>query len=260
MRYLALACDYDGTLAQDGSVLETTMVALKNLLATGRKLVLVTGRELAELLSIFPGVDLFERVVAENGALLYNPDTREVKVLAEGPPPVFVDALRLRKVIPISVGRVIVATWKPHETAVLEAIRDLGLELQVIFNKDAVMVLPASVSKATGLVNALQEMKLSAHDVIGVGDAENDHAFLAMCACAVAVGNALPTVKDRVDLVTRADHGRGVEELIAHLLDNDLEDVPEREHDQAARRYTLPASAPLPMPGTESEPRKQNHA
>src|SRR5205823_12359580 len=100
---------------------------------SGRKLVLVTGRELEELLSIFPQVELFERVVAENGALLYHPGARTTKTLAEKPPPAFIDLLRKRGVRPISVGHVIVATWKPNENAVLEAIRDLGLELQVIF-------------------------------------------------------------------------------------------------------------------------------
>src|SRR5207249_1657347 len=72
------------------------------------------------------------------------------------------------------------ATWEPHETRVLEAIRELGLELQVIFNKGAVMVLPAGVNKATGLQVALNELELSAHNVVGVGDAENDHAFLRL--------------------------------------------------------------------------------
>jgi hydroxymethylpyrimidine pyrophosphatase-like HAD family hydrolase len=225
MRYLALACDYDGTLAQDGLVSAATLAALEKLRATGRKLILVTGRELGELLSIFPGVRLFEQVVAENGALLYEPKTRAVKILAQGPSPAFVDALRQRNVAPLSVGRVIVASWKPHEMAVLETIRDLGLDLQVIFNKDAVMILPAGVNKATGLAAALKELELSPHEVVGVGDAENDHAFLAMSECAVAVQNALPIVQERADLVTRQDHGRGVESLIDHLLENDLQDV-----------------------------------
>ena len=43
------------------------------------------------------------------------------------------------------------ATWEPHEKTVLEVIRDLGLEFQMIFNKGAVMVLPAGVNKSSGL-------------------------------------------------------------------------------------------------------------
>jgi hypothetical protein len=54
MRYQVLATDYDGTLAHNGRVSETTVKSLEALLATGRRLVLVTGRELPELLEIFP--------------------------------------------------------------------------------------------------------------------------------------------------------------------------------------------------------------
>ena len=91
------------------------------------------------------------------------------------------------------------ATWSPYETVVLETIRDMGLELQVIFNKGAVMVLPSGVNKGTGLAAALEELELSAHNVVGVGDAENDHAFLKVCECSVAVANALPALKERAD-------------------------------------------------------------
>jgi hydroxymethylpyrimidine pyrophosphatase-like HAD family hydrolase len=134
MRYLALAADYDGTLATDGRVDSATVAALERLVASGRKLILVTGRELDELLDIFPQLSLCERVVAENGALLYRPATKEHKVLGTPPPESFVKMLQARQVAPLSVGYSIVATFHPHETAVLEAIRDLGLELQVIFN------------------------------------------------------------------------------------------------------------------------------
>ena len=222
MRYLALCCDYDGTLATDGRLAPETIAALEKLIASGRRLVMVTGRELDELKTVCPRLDLFEQVVAENGALLYNPATRAEKPLAAPPSEKFVATLRERGVGPISVGRVIVATWEPHETRVLETIRDLGLELQVIFNKGAVMVLPAGVNKASGLRAALDVMGLSAHNAIGIGDAENDHAFLSLCECAVAVENALPTLKEAADIVTRADHGAGVEELISEILRDDL--------------------------------------
>jgi HAD superfamily hydrolase (TIGR01484 family) len=222
MRYLALCCDYDGTLATDGTIDPATLRALERLRASGRKLVLVTGRELDELLTVCPRIDLFDRVVAENGALLYRPATREEQLLGEAPEAKFVEALVARGVGPISVGRSIVATWEPHEKTVLEAIRDLGLELQVIFNKGAVMVLPAGVNKASGLKAALDELNLSTHNAIGVGDAENDHAFLRICECSVAVANALPSLKDAADIVTRAARGAGVTELIDEVLADDL--------------------------------------
>ena len=70
MRYLALAIDYDGTLAHDGHVDEPPLTALGKLRGSGRKLILVTGRELGELLGVFPRIDLFNRVIAENGGCL----------------------------------------------------------------------------------------------------------------------------------------------------------------------------------------------
>jgi HAD superfamily hydrolase (TIGR01484 family) len=218
MRYHVLACDYDGTLARDGHVDKTTVSALERLLQSGRKLILVTGRELDELLDLFPEITLFARVVAENGGLLYRPAGNEETLLCTPPPQDFLQALHERGVAPVSTGRAIVATWRPQETEVLRAIQDLGLELQVIFNKDAVMVLPSGVNKATGLTAALTELGISPHQAVGVGDAENDHSFLNLCACAAAVANALPALKETADVVLAADHGAGVAELIDRLL------------------------------------------
>src|SRR5262249_17953871 len=201
-------------LALAGHVDEATVDALRRLRESGRHLILVTGRSLEDLLAVFPAANLFHRVVAENGAVLYRPDGREMKALADAPSSAFIAALRAEGGKPLSVGRTIVSTWRPHETTVLRVIRDLGLELQVIFNKGAVMVLPSGVNKASGLMAALGELALSPHNCVGVGDAENDHTFLALCECAVAVANALPMLKERADLVTEAHHGAG----FIHLL------------------------------------------
>lgn len=222
MRYQVLATDYDGTLAHHGSVSDDTIKHLEDFLATGRRLLMVTGRALPELQEVFPRLDLFEWIVAENGALLYRPATKEERPLAEAPSRQFVDALQAKGVERLSVGRVIVATWEPHQGTVLETIHELGLEWHVIFNKGAVMALPSGVNKATGLMAALQEMGLSPHNVAGVGDAENDHAFLKMCEFSTAVANALPAVKETADFATTLPHGAGVTQLIEAIIANDL--------------------------------------
>jgi len=116
----------------------------------------------------------------------------------------------------------VIATTEPHHWAVLEAVHELGLELQLTFNKGAVMVLPSGVNKATGLAHALEEIGATAASTIAVGDAENDHAFLAACGCGVAVANALPSLKSRAQVVTRGTHGAGVVEVIDGLLANDF--------------------------------------
>ena len=233
MRYLALACDYDGTLASDGQVSSGTLAALQRFIASGRKLILVTGRELEDLFSVFPHYTVFEWVVAENGVVLYHPATGERTNLASPPPAKFIGRLRERGV-PIAVGDVILSTHHPHETLVLDTIRELGLELQVIFNKGAVMILPSGTSKATGLAAALKEMGLSAHNVVAVGDAENDHALLALCECSVAVANALPMLQEKADFVTAAANGQGAAELIDEIVVSDL-----RERDTTLTRHHL---------------------
>jgi hydroxymethylpyrimidine pyrophosphatase-like HAD family hydrolase len=227
MRYLTLATDYDGTLATNGVVSDATVRALEKLKASGRKLLMVTGRHLPDLQRVFQKLELFDQVVAENGALLYDPATREEKVLAEAPKEEFLEALRAVGVS-FQIGHCIVASWTPSEAAILEVIKRMGLDYQVIFNKGAVMVLPSGINKATGLRAALEELQLSPHNTVAIGDAENDHAFLSASECGVAVANALPALREKADVVTRGDHGAGVEELVEQLLKDDLQAWDER--------------------------------
>jgi HAD superfamily hydrolase (TIGR01484 family) len=222
MFFVALATDYDNTLAVHGVVDEATREAVEALKRSGRRALLVTGRELSDVLAVFPQIELFDIVVAENGAVLYDPATKHEEPLSPAPPEEFVAQLQAAGVKPLSVGRSIVATWEPNETIVLDIIRELGLELQIIFNKGAVMVLPPGVNKASGLAAALSRLGLSPYNVVGVGDAENDHAFLSYCGCGVAVQNALPAVKEKVDFVTRGAIGEGVRELIQLIDETDL--------------------------------------
>src|SRR5262245_14522425 len=222
MEFEAIATDYDGTLAHDGRVDQPTLDALARARAAGVQLLLVTGRELTDLANTFPKQGLFDRIVAENGAVLFNPASKTIRRLAAAPPAPLIETLT-RHQIPLSVGHSIVATVVPHEHVMLDAIRDLGLEWHVIFNKGAVMALPAGVTKATGLAPALAELEVRPERTIAIGDAENDHAFLRACGLAVAVANALPSLKAEADLVTEGARGAGVIEVIDLLLEGRLE-------------------------------------
>jgi hydroxymethylpyrimidine pyrophosphatase-like HAD family hydrolase len=221
MRYVALATDYDGTLASGGHVDQPTFDSLQRFVESGRKLVMVTGRQLDDLQSVFPCLELFSCVVAENGALLYDPKSKSQRILAEPPNPAFVDELS-RRGVPVSTGKVIVATWRPHEKTVFDIIRQQALDFQIILNKASVMVLPSAIDKGTGLRRAIAELGLSLHNTIGIGDAENDDAFLSLCGYSVAVANALGSLKKRVNLVTEGTRGSGVAELIDQVLQDEL--------------------------------------
>lgn len=225
MKYEALATDFDGTLAHEGKVDPGTVAALERLQASGRKLILVTGRHLEDLKHIFPQILLFERVIAENGALLYQPARGETQTLGAPPPEEFLQTLSTRG-IPFKVGNVMVNTHTPYDQAVLEVIRELGLDRRVIYNKGAVMVLPSDVDKASALRRALQQLGLSRHKLVTVGDAENDLDFLGLGGFAVAVENALPVLKEQADWVTSRPAGEGVVELIDWLLAPQQEAAP----------------------------------
>ncbi len=220
MRFRAIASDYDGTLARNGRVGRETLAGLKRARQSGRKIILVTGRELPSLRDVFSSFHLFDWIVAENGALLHNPATREERRLCPAASSKLVANLR-KQGVPLSVGKCIVATVRPHDAAVLLAIRDLNLSLQIIFNKESVMILPCGIDKSTGLSAALSDLGLSRQSVVGIGDAENDHEFLGFCGGSVAVANALPSLKQRAQLVTRGSYGAGVTEVIDRLIDQD---------------------------------------
>lgn len=244
MDYQVLATDYDGTIATEGAVDRPTIAALQRWKESGRKLILVTGRMMEDWLTVFPqyaAPDLFDWVVTENGAVLYHPESQTLKLLADPPPADFVQQLRDRigdgtkmaetigsgeftqllqrgELRAFAMGHVIVATWQPYEVAANQLIQEMGLNLQVILNKRAVMILPQGVDKAFGLSAVLQKLNLSPAQTIGVGDAENDCHLLEMCGYSVAVANALPMLKSRADLVTGGARGAGVVELIDRLL------------------------------------------
>jgi hydroxymethylpyrimidine pyrophosphatase-like HAD family hydrolase len=215
--FQALATDYDGTIAQHGDVPGSTREALERWKETGRKLLLVTGRELHDLANVCSFTNLFDCIVVENGAVLHWPISGNTRTLAAAPPIHFLDCLRAQGVTPLSIGEVIVATLENYRAVVLETICDLGLNLNVISNKGAVMVLPVGVDKATGLRAALRELAIPAEAVVAVGDAENDETFLALCGFSAAVGNALDFLKNKVHYVANATHGAGVEELISKV-------------------------------------------
>ena len=231
MYFLALAADYDGTIADNGVVAAETLDALRRFKQAGGRLVLVTGRRIPSLQRAFPELSVFDRIVAENGAVLLDPAKNEERALAPPPPQQLVEALTRRGVTPLHVGRSIVATWEPQDKVVLQEIKALGLEAQIIFNKGAVMVLPPGVNKASGLAEAMRDLGISTSNVVGVGDAENDHAFLRACGCGAAVANALPALKDLADIVLRGDHGHGVAELVGLMLDEASPLRPPRRHD-----------------------------
>ncbi len=188
--------------------------------------------------------------------LLYDPISGEKQKLAEPPPREFIEELARRGVPQLETGDVIVATWEPHEKTVLDVIRDQALELQIIFNKGAVMILPTGVNKATGLRAALNRLGLSHLNAVGIGDAENDEAFLKLCDVSAAVDNALDVVKRQVNIVTRGARGAGRNRVDRPNFDGRPRTIPSDPRESEAR--TLVISCHMIERVRKTKPRRAN--
>lgn len=235
MRYLALVADFDNTLATDSVVSDSTQEALARLRASGRRLVIATGRILEDLLDRWPAAAEADCIVAENGGIVYEPSARETIVLGEPVPEELLALLKERGVRRLEAGKTLIGTAAADAEKVVDAVRQLGLELQLVFNRQALMVVPTGVNKASGVKHALRRLGMSPHEAVAIGDAENDHSFLQIAECAVAVSNAVDSVKKRADIVTKAPAGAGVAELIDQIVTDDLEPLDVRlEHHHVA--------------------------
>lgn len=208
----AIAVDYDGTLTEADRPTVDVLEAIRETRGRGQAVVLVTGRILSELRTVFPTVEEeFDAIVTENGAVLADADG--IQDLASPVDPLLAQALTHRD-IPVRQGRVLLACDTEHLGAVFGEIARLGLDVQVVRNRAAMMVLPGGVTKGTGLQQALGNLGISRHSTLAVGDAENDHALLEVCELGVAVANAVDALKSRADLVLPATDGAGVATLL----------------------------------------------
>lgn len=199
MKFNVLALDYDGTIARDGWLDPDVRNAIAEVRARGITVVLVTGRILEQLRGFTGDLSFVDAVVAENGAVLYFSE-ENTRTLGQPAPQNFLDELRKRAVV-FTAGQCVVEMDAAAAQQVLAAIHDLELPLAMVFNRGRLMVLPQSISKGVGLREALSVLSLSAHNAIGVGDAENDHDLLAACEFGVAAGwgsQALQGVADAI--------------------------------------------------------------
>jgi hydroxymethylpyrimidine pyrophosphatase-like HAD family hydrolase len=193
-----LACDFDGTGAVNGQLAPEVTSVIVAARAVGFLTLLVTGRVLEDLYAAGVDLDAFDAVVAENGALLWLPALKRTIQLGVPPPDGFLAELRTLR-IPYHAGAVIVGTSDRHANEVLGLIRRFAMASQLVFNREAMMVLPSAVDKAAGVQRALEELRRSERSMIAFGDAENDRPMMQMAEVAVAARGAVPAIAAAAD-------------------------------------------------------------
>ncbi len=203
MKFSVLALDYDGTIARDGVLDPDVKSAIVEARARGIVVIIVTGRILSDLKQVAGDLGFVDAVVAENGAVLAFP-SRLTWPIGHPPPQVFLDELR-RRGVEFKAGQCVVEATAASAPQILEVIRNLELPLVLLFNRSRLMVLPQAISKGTGLRVALNAFRLSVHNAIAIGDAENDHDLLSACEIAVAVSWGSAALKKEADEIINGD-------------------------------------------------------
>ena len=233
MKFAALALDYDGTIAIDGVLDKGVREAIAEVRRSGVLVVLVTGRRMSDLRRVSRDLTCFDVVVAENGAVLDFPLSGRHVVLTHPPPSVVVDALR-RRGVELAVGEALIECSADAASAVLDVVRSLEQPLVLAFNRGRLMVLPQAVAKSTGLRQALFALRVSIHNTVGIGDAENDHDLLDACEVGVAVGWGSAALRAVADEVVEGTGPSAVGGYIRRLADQ-----PRLSARQMGRRHLL---------------------
>ena len=186
MKLAAIAIDYDGTIATDGAFDASARDAIGAARRHGVAVALVTGRRQSDLKRVAGDLHCFDAVVCENGAVLEFPDSGRHVTIGHGGQAAFIDELRRRGIEHVA-GEVVIETDAAAAAALIDVIRDQQQPLILAFNRGRLMVLPQGVAKSTGLRQALRALRLSIHNTVGIGDAENDHDLLDACEVGAAV-------------------------------------------------------------------------
>jgi hydroxymethylpyrimidine pyrophosphatase-like HAD family hydrolase len=225
MKFGVLALDYDGTIARDGVLDPEVRAAIAEVRAHGIAVVIVTGRILAELRQVAGDLHFVDAVVGENGAVMWfaNGHTRQ---LAYPTSMQLLKELR-RRGLPFKAGQCVVELDAAVAPQVLAIIRELELPLVLLFNRSRLMVLPQAVSKGAGLRQALATLRLSVHNAIAIGDAENDHDLLATAELGVAVSWGSRLLQEAADEVLFGDGPTAVAAYIRRAV-SDLRLPPEK--------------------------------
>lgn len=186
MKLAAIALDYDGTIAVNGIMDPSVRSVIGEARGAGIAVILATGRRLGDLARAAGDLTCFDAIVAENGSVIHFPSRGRHVLLGYPPNLAFVEELRRRGVV-FELGECLIEADASASGIIIDAIHALEQPLVLTFNRGRVMVLPQAIGKSTGVRHALATLRISIHNTLAIGDAENDHDLLDACEVGVAV-------------------------------------------------------------------------
>ena len=221
LAYEAIACDKDGTLVKHEALTDQARHALDLFRAAGGRLVLATGETLKQL-ARFRDLHRFDLVIAENGAILYWPRTKQARYLTTHRSQELASTLSSRGLKLDTIGQVILSAKPPNAETVAAAAGDFRPEWVVIRNRDEVMIVPRGINKATGLSAALSELKLQPDEVAGIGDGQNDVCLLEGCGLGVSLVSGDSAVTQVADVVLDSEPGDALVALVDKIVSGEI--------------------------------------
>ncbi len=236
--YRVLVTDYDLTLTAGKHLDPATVAALKQLKASGRKLVLVTGRTLPwtygpEGILNREEIELFDRVVGENGAVIWNPATDAVRLLGSPPSPELTKRFLDAGVVDMFIGWASVHVKVADAGKIVRALRGYRMTMHPIEGSHHLVFVSHGIDKASGMRAALAELGIEPRHAVTIGDGGNDVEMLdpaqSGCGLSVAVANAVPRAKAVAMRVSAKGPGEAVREIVAEMIAPDLQHGTMRE-------------------------------
>jgi hydroxymethylpyrimidine pyrophosphatase-like HAD family hydrolase len=216
MRLAAIALDYDGTIAASDVMDPSVRGAIGEVRDAGIAVILATGRRLDDLRRVAGDLSCFDVVVAENGAVVDFPLRGRHVVLGHAAHAGFVADLR-RRGVTCEAGEALVEADANASMLMMQAIHAMELPLVLTFNRGRVMALPQAIGKSTGLRHALTTLRISTHNTIAIGDAENDHDLLDACEVGVAVEWGSTALRAAADEIIRGSGPAAVGQYLRQL-------------------------------------------
>lgn len=216
MKQRVLALDYDGTIAREGVLDPDVHSAIQEIRTHGIIVIIITGRIVSDLQRAIGDLRIVDAVVGENGAMIAIPASGRMVRLGQPPPEPLLAELRRRN-IEVTVGSSVIEADASLACRITDTIRELQLPWIIAFNRGRLMVLPQSISKGSGLREALRILRLSVHNALAIGDAENDHELLTTCEVGVAVAWGSLPLQSVADAVIAGDGPHHVAPYIRQL-------------------------------------------
>ncbi len=225
-----VATDIDGTIANDKRELNLNAIrAIRKLEKKGIRVILVSSQSflIVSDLAIYLGAK--GPVIGETGAVVGYPrspvfiarwkyDSHKITkiMLSMGFRSSFSNPFRFSN---LAFSRTEDATATENE--IYERLRKEGItDIEVYDSGFAVHILPKGVNKGSGLLKAIELLKVKIDEVVVIGDGMNDLPMFKVAKYSFAPANADPIIKEHATIVSNKKYGSAFVELARMLLSN----------------------------------------